>query len=237
MASAYEPRELAELEAEAKMPRPVDQTSEASAIQRTLSADIHLLGNLHGEAIERLAGAEALALVEEVRTATKAIRQQPSAEQARALRDRLAELDLPRLRMLIRAFSIYFDLTNLSEQRARLRTLRWRSQRQPTLPESLGAAFAQLEKHGTSADEIQSLLKRALVAPVFTAHPSEARRRTLLEKLESIAVQCDRLEYRELLPHERDAAFVAIREEIEGLWLCELVPRSGPPSWMKSGKA
>src|SRR5262245_61260701 len=89
--------------------------------QRALSADIKFLGNLLGDTIRRLAGDDALALVEEIRAATKDLRTQPSLAEARRLRDRLGELDLPALRTLIRAFSVYFDLINLAEQRARLR--------------------------------------------------------------------------------------------------------------------
>ena len=209
-------------------PRPMTDGGEAEAIQRALSADIHLLGNLLGETIGRLAGAPALALVEEVRAATKNIRQQPSVDEARRLRDRLGQLELTELRTLTRAFSIYFDLTNLAEQRARLRTLRWRAQQQRALPESLEAALEQLRERGVGAKEIAGLLEHALVAPVFTAHPSEARRRTLLEKLDVMARQLDRLEYRELLPREQEAALVAIHEEVEGLWLSELVRSKRP---------
>ncbi|MGE0535997.1 MAG: phosphoenolpyruvate carboxylase [Pirellulales bacterium] len=207
---------------------PAEGAAETEAIQRALSADIHLLGDLLGETIGRLAGAPALALVEEVRAATKDIRQQPSLDDARRLRDRLGQLELPALRTLTRAFSIYFDLTNLAEQRARLRTLRWRAQQQRALPESLEAALEQLGQSGVSAQQIAELLEHALVAPVFTAHPSEARRRTLLEKLDVIARQLDRLEYRELLPREQEAAVVAIHEEVEGLWLSELVRSKRP---------
>src|SRR5262249_43268855 len=159
-------------------------------------------GNLLGETIRRLAGRDALALVEDIRAATKDLRQQPSVERARGLRDRLAELDTDQLRMLIRAFSIYFDLTNLCEHLARLRTLRWRSKHTRALPESLEAAVDELQRAGVGAMEIAALLERALVVPVFTAHPSEARRRTLLEKLDAIAAAVDKLEYCELLPLE-----------------------------------
>ncbi len=95
--------------------------------QQRLSADIHLLGDLLGEAIRRLAGEDAFALEEEVRAAAKELRARPSLEEARRLRDRLDKLDLSALRTLIRAFSIYFDLINLAEQQARVRALRLRA--------------------------------------------------------------------------------------------------------------
>src|SRR5579875_3174046 len=91
-----------------------------------LSADIHRLGALLGGTIRRLAGPEAFDLVEEVRGTAKGLRADPSVDEARRLRDRLGRLDLPELRTLIRAFSIYFDLINLAEQQARVRALRAR---------------------------------------------------------------------------------------------------------------
>ena len=84
-------------------------------VQEALSSDIHQLGDVLGETIRRLAGQEAFNQVEEIRAATKNLRANPSVEEARRLRDRLGALELPELRTLIRAFSIYFDLINLAE--------------------------------------------------------------------------------------------------------------------------
>lgn len=197
--------------------------------QRALSADIKMLGNLLGDTIRRLAGEDALALVEEVRAATKDLRSQPSIEAARQLRDRLGQLDLPSLRTLIRAFSIYFDLINLAEQRARLRVLRGRAlAADGPVAESLEAALLQLRERGVSAPRVAGLLQNALVAPVFTAHPSEARRRTILEKLHAIAEQLDRLEYCQLLPRERTEAESIIAQELETFWFTALVRSQRP---------
>ncbi len=159
------------------------------------AAEVRFLTGLLDDTICRLAGDQALALVEEIRTASREVRMRPSVAEARRLRDRLAELSLADLRMLTRAFSVYFDLINLAEQRARVRTLRNRILQGGTLPESLDAAFAQLRERGVGPEEVSRLLKSALVVPVFTAHPSEARRRTILEKLETLSRLLDRLEY------------------------------------------
>src|SRR5262245_21665749 len=98
------------------VPRDASAAVEPTSGDKDLSADIHLLGDLLGATIERLEGAPALALVEEIRTAAKAVRAQPSVDAARRLRDRLDRLDLSDLRTLIRAFNLYFDLINLAEQ-------------------------------------------------------------------------------------------------------------------------
>ncbi len=210
--------------ADAPPPAPTDDG------QQGLSADIHLLGDLLGKAVRRLAGEGAFALEEEIRAAAKELRARPSLEEARRLRDRLDKLDLSALRTLIRAFSIYFDLINLAEQQARVRALRTRQSRagsQP-LPESPEAALRRLREQGVGAEQVAALLRRAVIRPVFTAHPSEARRRTVLEKLEAISRQLDRMEYTRLTPRDRAAAVAAVADEIETFWLTETVRAHRP---------
>ncbi len=194
------------------------------ATQRDLSADIHFLGDLLGRTIRRLAGEEAFVLVEEVRAAAKALRARHSVTEARKLRDRLGSLDLPALRTLIRSFSLYFDLVNLAEQRARLRALRQRAMG-PVVKasEDIETAFSQLRQNGVSAAQVLGLLEQGLIAPVFTAHPSESRRRTLREKLAAICQQLDLMEYTRLAPRERETALAEIAEEIETFWFSDLV--------------
>jgi phosphoenolpyruvate carboxylase len=197
--------------------------------RRALSAEIRLLGNILGDTIRRLAGEPAFALVEEIRAAAKALRERPSASAAAALRDRLAGLDVAALRMLIRAFSIYFDLINLAEQRVRLRVLRWQAQEScRPASDSFEAALIHLKESGVTRDKIATLLSRGLIAPVFTAHPSEARRRTILEKLDRVSRLMDRVEGEQSLPRERDAALAGIREEVETFWLTSLVREERP---------
>ena len=195
-----------------------------------LSGDIHLLGGLLGEAIRRLEGEDAFALVEEVRAAAKDLRADASPEAARRLRDRLGELGLADLRTLIRAFSVYFDLTNLAEQQARVRAIRAHARaadasRDDESPES---ALRQLRDRGIDADQVAEHLDRALICPVFTAHPSEARRRTILEKLSSIAHELDRLEDPLMVPIDRERAVASIAEEVETLWLSDTIREARP---------
>jgi phosphoenolpyruvate carboxylase len=199
------------------------------ATQRDLSADIHFLGDLLGGTIRRLAGEEAFVLVEEVRASAKTLRVRHSVAEARKLRDRLGTLDLPALRTLIRSFSLYFDLVNLAEQRARLRALRKRALAPVVkVSEDIEAAFSQLRERGVSAPQVLGLLEQGLIVPVFTAHPSESRRRTLREKLAAICRQLDLMEYTQLAPLERETALAEIAEEIETFWFSDLVRAERP---------
>ena len=94
--------------------------------------------------------------------------------------------------------------------------------------ESPVAALQQLRDRGVDADQVAEHLGNALVRPVFTAHPSEARRRTILEKLAAIAQQLDRIEFGQLVPSERERAVASIAEEVETLWLSETVREARP---------
>ena len=199
-------------------------------VQRSLGDDIRLLGDLLGLAIRRLDGEPAFTLEEEIRAAAKELRAAPSLQDARRLRDRLGELDLPSLRRLIRAFSVYFDLINLAEQQARVRALRKRSAEKAasTRAETVEAALKALHERGIALDEVTAHLATSLIVPVFTAHPSEARRRTILEKLAAIAHQLDRIEYSQLGVAEHAEAVQLIAEEIESFWLSDTIRATRP---------
>jgi phosphoenolpyruvate carboxylase len=201
-----------------------------ATVQKSISADIRLLGDLLGQTIRRLAGEEAFTLEEEIRNSAKDLRANHSLEQARRLRDRLGQLDLRSLRTLIRAFSVYFDLINLAEQQARVRALRQRAIELADRPgnETPESALQQIRARQIDAREVLNHLERALIVPVFTAHPSEARRRTILEKLFVIAQQLDRIEYGRLTAAENDLAVGQIAEEVEALWLSDSARATRP---------
>ncbi|MEP6775193.1 MAG: phosphoenolpyruvate carboxylase, partial [Chloroflexota bacterium] len=99
-----------------------------------------------------------------------------------------------RLQQLVRAFSVYFHVINLAEQHHRSRTLLEREQVERPLRESIAAGVETLHKAGVGAQALLSTLRCLDVHPVFTAHPSEARRRTLLQHLEHAATLIARLD-------------------------------------------
>ena len=183
---------------------------------RALSADIHLLGDLLGEIIREQHGDEALGLVEQVRLAAK--RRRNGDEEAAAELRRIVEgEDLASLRVLIKAFSIYFQLINIAEDEQRLRVLRNREATR-VLHESLEEAIRSLAAGGLSARGMRDLLDRLHVRLVLTAHPTEAKRKEVLVKLRDIADMLDELDRADLLPRERAAAEARMAEKVEELW-------------------
>jgi phosphoenolpyruvate carboxylase len=189
--------------------------------EAALGREIHALGAWLGEVIRETEGTAAFTLVETVRQEAKALRTRAAhpgevGEGAKELLALLAGLGPDRMEILVRAFTVYFHLVNLAEERHRLKVLRQRERADGTRGESLGTTFKGLAAEGFSPQQVRDLLGRFRLEPVFTAHPTEARRRTLLEKLGRIR---SLLERREDLA---DRAFQAeILEEITSLWLTE----------------
>jgi phosphoenolpyruvate carboxylase len=141
-----------------------------------------------------------------------------------AVRERLeAELDALELKdaeAVITAFSLYFQLVNLAEARARVRTLRKRERaaRDGLLDDSVAEAVARLRRAGRSDADLDAIFARLRITPVLTAHPTEARRRTTLVALRRCAVLLERLDDTRLTPSDDREIRRRLREEITLLW-------------------
>ena len=156
--------------------------SPIAADDAALRSDVRRLGDLLGQTLVRQEGPELLALVEEVR---KAVREGSGAET-------LAKLSVEDSVQLVRAFSTYFHLANVAEQVHRARVLAdaratggsWLARAVDRIEEALKA---QTPGHELTKEEIEQWVGAMSVRPVFTAHPTEAARRSVLNKLGSIA--------------------------------------------------
>jgi len=193
-------------------------TEAGSTLRSLLSNDIRYLGALLGNVIRLQHGDAALQLVEDIRAQARQRRanaQQPGISSA--LAQQIAALDLEAKRILIKAFSNYFQLINIAEDHQRIRVLRHReTQGHPS--ESLGEAVAQLHDAGLSATEVRQLLDTICVRLVLTAHPSEAKRKEMLVKLRHVAAILARRERDGLTPREHKRIDTALSEQIEALW-------------------
>ncbi len=197
-----------------------------------LAREVKLLGALLGQVIVEQAGESALELVEQIRRATIAVRRGGGgAAQRRRLSNLLETVDLPAAETLIRSFSLYFQLTNLAEEKQRIRRLRQRQRQSPrgVIDESLGEAVLRLRRQGIADDRLSGLLEKLLVAPVLTAHPTEARRRTMLVALRRAYRLLDQLDDPRLTPAEDADLRRRLREEITLLWNTSPL-RAEPPT-------
>src|SRR6185436_4621261 len=194
----------------------IRDTTTTKDLSSPLGADIRLLGNLLGTVIREQHGEAAFNLVERVRRAAKDRRSNlPGA--AEDLTATINSLDLDSQRILIKAFSNYFQLINIAEDQQRIRTLRER-ERNGQVQESIDDAVRALHEAGLSADDMRALLDKICVRLVLTAHPSEAKRKEVLIKIRHVAQMMSGHDRNVLLPREAKALEESITEEIEELW-------------------
>ncbi len=189
-----------------------------------LDREIRFLGRLLGQVIREQAGEELYQLEEEVRLAARARRAgQPGAEER--LKSRVAALSESEARMVSRAFTIFFDLANLAEDRERVRVLRKREKARHPAPrgESVGQAVRSLAEAGLSAARVRELLEALEIELVFTAHPTEAKRRSVRTKVRRLRQCIASLDQGDLLARERERLTNRARAYLTELWQTDLM--------------
>lgn len=200
-----------------------NQTIPSEPSDARLRQSVRTLGNLLGETIIEQEGQTVFDLEEELRALTRAQRGGDPDAGARLLEltRRLVE-DADRTEAVLKAFTTYFQLINLAEEQQRVRVLRQRMERAQKearpMRETIAAAVQALKADGMQAYEMREMLNDLLIMPVFTAHPTEAKRRTILLKLRQLARHLHDWDYQLLLPSEEKALFDAIREILVALW-------------------
>ncbi len=190
-------------------------------LENRLSEDIHLLGDTLGRVIREQAGIELFGMVEHVRALTKIRRRDNNPDIDISIAKLVRELTLENAGVLARAYTTYFELINVAEANHRIRVTREREREvyPEPLNKSIAAAIEEMWQEGVEEDEMQTLLDRLHIELVFTAHPTEAKRRTVLSKLQRIGRILYDLETRDVLPRERDAHKQTLHAEITNLWL------------------
>ncbi len=192
--------------------------SRAEPIDR-LRDDVRLLGGLVGEVLREQGGEELFRDVEYLRTGAIEIRSGtgPSKDKEAALLAWVQSQSTEQLQRLVRAFSVYFHLINVAEQHHRARTLLEREQTERPLRESIAAGVQAVRSKGIPKETLADDLGKLDVHPVFTAHPSESRRRTMLLHLERATILIYRLENLPPGP-SREALLDELRTCITIIW-------------------
>jgi phosphoenolpyruvate carboxylase len=191
-----------------------------------LREDVHALGALVGEILEEQGGRELLDLVEKDRVAAIA-RREGDAQANALLIARVKGRPPPIARDLVRAFSAWFQVVNLAEKVHRIRRRReyFVEDSERPQPGGVQAALAHLKNEGLSLADVLGLIGSLRIEPVFTAHPTESTRRTILRKQQHVAqLLLDRLNPT-LTPNDRRALWGGIRTELTAGWQTEDHPR------------
>lgn len=188
-----------------------------------LRSNIRLLGGILGEVITEQEGKSLFNLEEFIRTSTKHFRSTHLQSLKRKLTKKIATLDQATMRKLIRAFSIYFQLINIAEQHHRIqRTRDQKNQGSKHFPVgSLRRTLLFAKEKKVSEREIAHFLSTISISPVFTAHPTEALRRTVLEKHSKIWAALQNLDNQGLLPDEKEKITATLKRYITSLWQTE----------------
>jgi phosphoenolpyruvate carboxylase len=196
---------------------------------KTLRARVKLFGNLLGQVLEAQAGSHVLEAVETLRKGYLSLRKRENAVKRRKLAKFIAGLDADTLVHVVRAFSLYFSLVNIAEE-AYLHRQRRRQVRSggPLWTGSFDSVLREFNRDGITLEQLQGVLDRLAYMPVFTAHPTEAKRRTVLENLRRIFLTSERLNDLHLGQEEKDAITRQLHTDIQILWKTDEVRTQKP---------
>jgi len=204
-----------------------------------LRRDVRSLGRLLGEVLKEQVGDKFFSAVEELRLLLiehRELHAEPEhdVEKERRLIERaeriVSRLDVAEAQQMAKAFAIYFELTNLAETNHRKR----RRRAAQTSPESLAqpgsflGTLRRMRDAGITQEQALEWLAKIEVILVFTAHPTEVARRTVLFKRQRIAAELEQLDRLPLTARESEKHEQAIVAEITALWQTDEVRRRQP---------
>jgi phosphoenolpyruvate carboxylase len=191
-----------------------------------LSTEIRQLGRVLGDIIIRMEGRTIFDLEEKLRLLAKRSRG-GDVQAERELAAAIEDLSVAEAGHMAMAFTVYFELVNLAEETHRVRLLRKRRRAQyagadgAPMRESIGAALRELKARNVPPERVQALLDKLSIELVFTAHPTEAKRRTMLNKLQRLG---HRLRDPQSLIEDEITGIAkphAMEAEITSLWLTD----------------
>jgi len=209
-----------------------------SAKDNPLRRDVRSLGAILGHVLVEQVGQELFDSVEELRRLLiehrETVRRNPAAASSsdlmRKAREIVSKMDLRRAYQVTKAFATYFELTNLAEtnHRKRRRRAGKLDRDHDPLPGSFRGTLLRMKAAGTSAERALSALREIQITPVFTAHPTEVARQTVLLKRRRIAQQLEHLDRLPLTTEGAESCENNIRTEVTSLWQTDEVRLAKP---------
>ena len=208
----------------------LDIRSGGTGISEPLSKQINLLGGIVGDVVCQKAGEEVFNLVETLRALTKRAIQEQHPEMRQKAAELISSLDLEKLTWLLRTYTTFFALVNQSEQQEIIRINRMRTIRGAGVPraDSIGEAISTLQQRGYSYEEVCRVIEKLDIQPTLTAHPTDARRRSILYKQQHLASLIDTLFERENTPEEHQNLLHTIYNQVALLVSTDQIRASRP---------
>lgn len=198
---------------------------------KLLRARVKLLGQLLGEVIESQNGSEMLQAVEKLRKGYISLRKQDDPA-LRAELHAFIEQQTPKvLIIIIRAFNLYFSLASLAEEEHQYHARQSKLQTEEHLwMGSMLETIGQFKQDGMSAEQVSLLLSKLNYVPVFTAHPTESKRRAVMENLRRIFVTLEDLNEADHFENRfaRDEVIEKLKSQIQVLWKTDEVRHTKP---------
>ncbi|WP_309092349.1 phosphoenolpyruvate carboxylase, partial [Phenylobacterium sp.] len=148
-----------------------------------LRAAVRFLGRVLGDVIRVQDGPAVFNQIEDIRKASVAYHRDGTPEAARLMAERLSSLSLEDTVRFAHSFACFLQITNIAEDQIQRRRIRAGDAR----PDTLAGALRTLAAEGVERQAVADLLAGALIAPVITAHPSEVRRKSVLDRQSAIA--------------------------------------------------
>ncbi|WP_245333190.1 phosphoenolpyruvate carboxylase, partial [Bradyrhizobium guangdongense] len=204
--------------------RPEDvQVTEA---ETRLRDDIRLLGRILGDTVRDQEGADVFDLVERIRQTSIRFHRDEDRLARRELEQILDSMSISETVRIVRAFSYFSHLANIAEDQNNIRQMRARAAAKSDGSGVLAETLAHAKAAGIGPDELRNFFKGALVSPVLTAHPTEVRRKSTMDREMEVAGLLDRRERVALTAEEADASDEQLRREVLTLWQTNLLRRT-----------
>src|SRR5947209_1355901 len=213
-------------------------SSDEPAKDNPLRRDVRSLGAILGQVLVEQSGQEVFESVEVLRklliehreTVQRSPEQAGSSELMLKAQEIVSHMDLPRAYQVTKAFATYFELTNLAEtnhRRRRRRAGKLDREHEP-LPGSFHGTLLRMKEAGISGDAALAALQQIAITPVFTAHPTEVARQTVLLKRRRIAHQLESLDHLPLTDEDAEESENQIHAEVTSLWQTDEVRLAKP---------
>ncbi|MGC2780003.1 MAG: phosphoenolpyruvate carboxylase [Bradyrhizobium sp.] len=204
-----------------------NRAADAQAMEEDarLRDDIRLLGRILGDTVRDQEGAELFELVERIRQTSVRFHRDEDRQARRELEQILDGMTIAETVRIVRAFSYFSHLANIAEDQNNIRRMRARTDANGGAG-MLAATLAHAKSAGFEAADLRKFFSTALVSPVLTAHPTEVRRKSTMDREMEVAMLLDRRERMQLTPEEREANDEALRRAVLTLWQTNLLRRT-----------
>src|SRR5215213_8184611 len=206
-----------------------NRAEEALALEEDarLRNDIRLLGRILGDTVRDQEGDDVFDLVERIRQTSIRFHRDDDRPARRELESILDSMSTSETVLIVRAFSYFSHLANIAEDQNNIRQMRARAAAGGTpVPGTLPLTLSHARAAGFSAADLRRFFASALVSPVLTAHPTEVRRKSTIDREMEIAALLNQRERIQLTPDELAASDEELRREVLTLWQTNLLRRT-----------